>query len=201
MLSAMNQSRSPFLMSPGDTALWVIDVQTKLLPLIEQGDSVVWNISRLLRGAASLGVHVAATEQYPEALGKTVPELAPHLAQPHPKLTFSCALVESLVADLEARDIPKVLLAGLETHICVQQTALDMLARGYDVFLVADAMHSRYTLDHQLALDRVAAAGGVITTTESILFEWCQVAKGQAFKQIRPLILEQTPDGNDADKA
>ena len=197
MLQVMNQSRSPFLMSPGDTALWVIDVQTKLLPLIEERDFVQWNISRLLQGAAGLGVHVVATEQYPEALGGTVDALKPHISQAYPKIAFSGAAVDPLVADLETRGLTKLLLAGLETHICIQQTALDMLAQGYDVFLAADAMHSRSPRDHRIALDRISAAGGVITTTESVLFEWCRIAEGPAFKCIQSLVLEPPPSGSD----
>lgn len=198
MLHPMNPSRSPFLMSPGDTALWVIDVQTKLLPLIQEPDIVCWNIIRLLKGAAGLGVHTAATEQYPEALGGTIDALKPHISQAYPKRAFSCAAVEPLVAELKTQGLTKVLLAGLETHICVQQTALDMLAEGHDVFLAADAMQSRTPLDHRIALDRVSAAGGVITTTESILFEWCRIAEGPRFKLIQSLVLEPPPNGIDA---
>ena len=194
MLYAMNSPRSPFLMSPGDTALLVIDVQTKLLPLIVDQKRVLWNISRLLEAAKGMGVHIAATEQYPEALGSTVDELKPHIQGALAKIAFSCAEVEPLVADLEARLLPKLLLVGLETHICVQQTALDMLARGYDVYLAADAMSARGRVDHRIALDRVAAAGGVITTTESILFEWCQIAQGPAFEQLKPLVRQSPPD-------
>ncbi|MDG2408934.1 MAG: isochorismatase family protein [Pirellulales bacterium] len=190
----MNSPRSPFLMSPGDTALLVIDVQTKLLPLIVDQKRVLWNISRLLEAAKGMGVHIAATEQYPEALGSTVDELKPHIQGALAKIAFSCAEVEPLVADLEARLLPKLLLVGLETHICVQQTALDMLARGYDVYLAADAMSARGRVDHRIALDRVAAAGGVITTTESILFEWCQIAQGPAFEQLKPLVRQSPPD-------
>ena len=194
MLHAMNSPRSPFLMSPGDTALLVIDVQTKLLPLVLDQKRVLWNISRLLEAAKGMGVHIAATEQYPEALGSTVDELKPHIQGALAKIAFSCAEVEPLVADLEARLLPKLLLVGLETHICVQQTALDMLARGYDVYLAADAMSARARVDHRIALDRVAAAGGVITTTESILFEWCQIAQGPAFEQLKPLVRQSPPD-------
>ena len=141
-----------------------------------------------------MGVHIAATEQYPEALGSTVDELKPHIQGALAKIAFSCAEVKPLVADLEARTLPKLLLVGLETHICVQQTALDMLARGYDVYLAADAMSARARVDHRIALDRVAAAGGVITTTESILFEWCQIAQGPAFEQLKPLVRQSPPD-------
>ena len=194
MLHAMNSPRSPFLMSPGDTALLVIDVQTKLLPLVLDQKRVLWNITRLLEAANGMGVHIAATEQYPDALGSTVDELKPHIQGAFAKIAFSCAEVEPLVADLEARLLPKLLLVGLETHICVQQTALDMLARGYDVYLAADAMSARGRVDHRIALDRVAAAGGVITTTESILFEWCQIAQGPAFEQLKPLVRQSPPD-------
>jgi nicotinamidase-related amidase len=193
----MNLPRSPFLMSPGDTALWVVDVQTKLLPLVQDHARVVWNIGRLLEAACGLGVHVAATEQYPQALGSTVDELQGQIEGALAKIAFSCAEVEPLVADLEARALPKLLLVGLETHICVQQTALDMLSRGYDVYLAADAMSARSRFDHRIALNRMAAAGGVITTTEAILFEWCQIATGSAFEHIRPLVQQKPPEGGE----
>ena len=131
MLHAMNPPRSPFLMSPGDTALLVIDVQTKLLPLVKDQEQVLWNITRLLEAARGMGVHIAATEQYPDALGSTVDELKSHIQSALPKIAFSCAEVEPLIADLEARGLPKLLLVGLETHVCVQQTALDMLCLLY----------------------------------------------------------------------
>ena len=180
----MNLPRSPFLMSPGDTALWVVDVQTKLLPLVQDHARVVWNIGRLLEAACGLGVHVAATEQYPQALGSTVDELQGQIEGALAKIAFSCAQVEPL-------------LVGLETHICVQQTALDMLSRGYDVYLAADAMSARSRFDHRIALNRMAAAGGVITTTEAILFEWCQIATGSAFEHIRPLVQQKPPEGGE----
>ena len=189
----MNSLRSPLLMSPADTALWVVDVQDKLLPLVQDAPRVAWNIGRLLEAASAMGVHIAATEQYPQALGGTVAELARWIGNPLPKKSFSCAEVTELVADLEAHQRSKLLLVGLETHVCIQQTALDMLAHGYHVYLAADAVNARGPLDHQVALDRIAAAGGIITTTEAVLFEWCQIATGSAFDCIRPLVRQNPP--------
>ena len=188
----MSAARSPLLMSPDETALWVVDVQDKLLPLVKNPSHVAWNIGRILEAASGMEIQIATTEQYPEALGSTIAELARWTDNAFSKKSFSCAAVEPLVTQLESQRRTKLLLVGLETHVCIQQTALDMLAQGYHVFLAADAMSARSESDHQVALDRIAAAGGVITTTEAILFEWCQVATGAAFELIKPLV-RQTP--------
>jgi nicotinamidase-related amidase len=185
--------RSPLLMSRGETALWVIDVQEKLIPLIPEHETILWNIRRLLEAAHTLEVFVAASEQYPQGLGPTVAELTPLLGDIPTKTAFSCARVESLLADLSAREIRKLLLTGIETHVCIQQTALDMLAAGLEVHVAADAVGARGRLDHRVALERMEAAGAVITTTEAVLFEWCEVAGTPEFKVISGLVRQTAP--------
>src|SRR2546430_437038 len=117
--------RSPELMSAPDTGLLVVDVQGKLITLVPGYRGIIWNIRRLLDGAETLGVDRAATEQYPQGLGPTVPELASRLGTIPAKNTFSCGGCPAIFRNWESRGIFKVLVAGIETHVCVQQTVLD----------------------------------------------------------------------------
>ena len=181
-------------MVPGDTALLVIDVQEKLVPAIAGAARVVWNIRRLIDGAKILGLPIVATEQYPQGLGPTVAELAERLEQPLPaKLTFSCRGCPGPLADLRSRGIHKLLLCGIEAHVCVQQSALDLLADGWRAYVAVDAVGSRYEIDCQTALRRLDASGAVLTTSEAALFEWCQTAGTPEFKQISRLAKEDPP--------
>jgi len=186
--------RSPMMMSPGDTVLLVIDVQEKLAAAIADGKRVVWNIRRLLDGAKILGLRAIGTEQYPQGLGPTVPELAERLGPLPAKLTFSCGGCPGLFAELEQQGIGKILVAGIETHVCVQQTVLDLLAAGWSVFVAVDAVGARFEIDHVAALDRMNSAGATLTTTEAALFEWCTAAGTPEFKQISKLARETIPE-------
>lgn len=183
--------RSPELMSASDTALLVVDVQDKLMRLIPHEMRIIWNIRRLIDGAKILGVPIAATEQYPQGLGGTVAELASRLGPIPSKMAFSCAACAELFADLEG--VHKLLIVGIEAHVCVQQTALDMMAAGYRVYLAVDALGSRFDVDYQTALRRMETSGATLTTTEAALFEWCQVAGTPQFKQISALVRETRP--------
>ncbi len=185
--------RSPDMMNREDTALLVVDVQQKLVPAIAGHARVVWNIRRLIDGAKVLGLPVTATEQYPKGLGPTVPELAERLGKIPSKLAFSCAECADLLAGLRERDVFRVLLCGIEAHVCVQQTALDLLADGWRVYVAVDAVGSRYDFDYRTALARMDASGATLTTTEAALFEWCRVAGTPEFKQISRLARELAP--------
>ncbi|MCS7305416.1 MAG: hydrolase [Thermoguttaceae bacterium] len=185
--------RSPELMNREDTALLVVDVQEKLLPWIWNRELVVWNIRRLLDGAKVLGVPAVGTEQYPEGLGPTVAELAQRLGPLPSKLAFSAAGCEEIFAPLRAQNRDKILVTGIEAHVCVQQTVLDLLADGWQVYVAVDAVGSRYEVDYRTALERMHSAGAVLTTTEAALFEWCQQAGTPEFRQISQLAKEHPP--------
>jgi nicotinamidase-related amidase len=185
--------RSPELMSRGDTALVVIDVQEKLLPAIDGGPRVVWNIRRLIDAAKVLGLPVAATEQYPQGLGPTVGELAGRLGPIPSKLTFSAGGCPAVFEDLRRREIYKVLVCGIEAHVCVAQTVFDLLADGWQVFVAVDAVGSRFEIDCRTALQRMDSAGATLTTTEAAMFEWCQAAGTPEFKEISRLARETGP--------
>ena len=186
--------RSPRLMSARDTRLLVIDVQERLIPLMTQSERLIWNIGRLLDAAAILGMEVWATEQYPQGLGPSVPPLVKRLPAPKEKLMFSCReCLPAWTNDTSESEGSKILLAGIETHICVQQTAFDFLDQGYRVYLAVDAVSSRFPSDHEVALRRLESAGVQLTTTESAIFEWCEVAGTAEFKQISRLATQTGP--------
>ena len=180
-------------MSADDSGLLVVDVQEKLVRLVPDHQRIVWNIGRLLDGAKLFNMPVLATEQYPKGLGGTTPELTARLDRPAAKTAFSCVGCAEIAAELERLPVGKWLVAGIETHVCVQQTVLDLLAAGFRVYVAADATGSRFEIDQRVALERMHAAGATLTTTESALFEWCQDAAAPQFKQLSALIKQQHP--------
>ncbi len=183
------------LLSATDTVLLVIDVQERLVPAMKKGELVVWNTRRLIDGAKLFGVPVIVTEQYPKGLGPTVPELAAALPESTPvleKKAFSACLVPAFLDELRKRKtVRKVLLAGIESHVCVLQTALDLLSLGYEVHPVVDAISSRFAADYDTALRRLESSGALLTTTESALFQWCRTADAPQFKEISRIVREE----------
>ena len=197
MNTAERLPRSPELMSRDDTSLLVVDMQERLLPSIRSAQRVIWNVRRLLDGARILGLEIAATEQYPKGLGPTVTVLAERLGEIPAKLAFSCGECGDIFRRLAHHGRPKVLVAGVETHVCVQQTVLDLLGDGFRVYVAVDAVGSRFETDYQTALRRMESAGATLTTTEAALFEWCEVAGTSEFKQISQLAREEAPGETD----
>jgi len=193
MASQQIPPRSVELMSADDTALLVIDVQERLAPHIKDNLRVIWNIRRLIDAARILGVRVVGTEQYPKGLGPTVPLLAERLGPLPEKLMFSCRECWDLFRELWELGIRRLLVTGIETHVCVQQTVHDILAQGWRVYVAADAVGSRYQIDHEMALRRMELAGAVLTTTEAALFDWCVQAGTEQFKRISQLARESPP--------
>ncbi|QDU64584.1 Isochorismatase family protein [Planctomycetes bacterium Pan216] len=182
--------RSPQLMSAGDTAILLVDVQEKLLPLIDRGDGVRQRCRYLLQAARILNIPVVATEQYPKGLGSTIPELAEFIASPFEKLTFSSYGIQEVRTKLGELGSPKVLLCGIEAHVCVQQTAFDLMADGFRVYLPIDATGSRRASDKEVAIDRMRGSGITITTAEAAVFEWTERAGTPEFKEISRLVKE-----------
>ena len=182
--------RSPELMDRTETALLVIDVQQRLLSAQPKAQRVVWNVGRLLRGAKALGVTTAATEQVPEKLGATDESLQPHLGSVYQKSSFSAAECTALLDEWRREGKRHVLIAGIETHVCVLQSALDLMAEGFEVKIAADAVGSRFAHDHKVALRRLESSGVIVTTTEAALFEWCGTSSDDAFRTISALAKE-----------
>jgi len=179
------------LMSPGDTGLLVIDVQEKLLPLIPSADQLLLNVAFLVEAAGLLGIRIEASEQYPAGLGSTVATLAARLPRRHEKVDFSCATVPAIVDSFSKAGCTRIMLAGMETHVCVQQTALCLLEGGVAVYVAADAVASRDHRDHEVALARMARAGVTITSAEAAVFEWTGKSGTPVFKQISRLVQER----------
>jgi len=181
--------RSNELLSRGDSKLLIVGVQEKLLDHVPVRDQLLANCRKLIQGAGILDVPVHATEQYPKGLGTTVPALADLLGGIPEKVRFSCAeVLDWGGAALQEDDRGKVVVAGMETHVCIQQTVLDLMSQGFRVFVPADAVASRNKIDWKFALRRLSDSGATITTTESILFEWCETAGTGEFKQISSLV-------------
>lgn len=179
-------------MSRTDTALLVVDVQGKLIRLVPGHQRIIWNIGRLIDAAKTLGVPIAATEQYPKGLGPTVPELAEQVDNIYDKVTFSCGSCDTLWNELKQQDIYRVLVVGIEAHVCVQQTVFDLLAAGMRAYLAVDAVGARFDIDYQTAQRRMDSAGATLTTTEAAIFEWCERSDIPEFKTVSQLI-QQTP--------
>jgi nicotinamidase-related amidase len=168
----------------------VVDIQERLLPAIHEPQRVVQNSLRLIRGANILRLLILATEQYRKGLGPTVPEVASALAEVAPveKLSFSACGADGLLATLRTKKITDVLLCGIEAHVCVSQTGLDLLDAGFRVFVVADAVSSRTAENHRLGLQRLEKAGAVLVSTEMALFELLERAGTEEFKRILELV-------------
>lgn len=178
-------------MSAGDTGLLVIDVQEKLVPKIFDAGALVRNIAFLIDAARLLNLPVQCTEQYPRGLGATVPELAQKLPERPDKVAFSSCAVPAVVQTFHRGARPKLVLCGIETHVCVLHTALDLLALDFRVYVAVDAVGSRYRLDHDIALRRLEKAGAILTTSEMCVFEWIGGAGHAQFKAISRLIQER----------
>lgn len=173
-----------------DTVLVVVDVQGKLATLMHEREMLFKNLSRLIEGAQVLGVPILLTEQYPKGLGETAPKLKalmPNI-KPIQKLSFSCMGEETFVDALDDLEREQVLVAGIESHICVYQTVSDMLAEGFEVHCVADAISSRTKENREIGLARMQEDGAILTSTEMCLFELLKVAGSSTFKTISALV-------------
>ncbi len=172
-----------------NSTILVIDAQDKLLNGVQNSDKIVWNIKRLVNAAKIVKVNTICTEQNPEKLGRTNPSLLEELDfQPIKKMSFSCVKCTNILNELLKSQNQAILLCGLETHVCIQQTALDLISKGYGVFIAVDAIGSRNEFDHEIALRRLESSGVILTTTESIIFEWCGTSDREEFKAISNLI-------------
>ena len=178
------------LLERDKSCLIVIDIQEKLIQAMCEAETVVANTERLLKAAERLGVPALFSEQYPKGLGPTVAALAPYAAKAGPveKTEFSCATAPGFVDKLRATGRAQAVLAGIEAHVCVLQTALGLRQQGFAVFVVADAVSSRKAESAALALERMRAAGVSVVTTEMVIFEWLGRAGSPEFKALSALV-------------
>ncbi|NQV38008.1 MAG: hydrolase [Candidatus Marinimicrobia bacterium] len=177
-------------MKPKKFVLIVIDVQGNLSQVMYQKEDLFKNLKILIKGATLLDLPIIWTEQLPNKLGSTIPEISELFANRKPivKDVFSCARDEKFITALEKLKVDHVLLCGIETHVCVYQTALDLLEMEYHVDIVSDAVSSRTEANKQIGLDRVMLAGGSITSVETVLFEVQEVAIGDTFRELIKLV-------------
>ncbi len=178
------------LVRRADSLLLIVDLQQKLAPAIHDNERITANAVRLLEGSRQLAVPAFVSEQYVRGLGASLPavQTAAVHARFFEKTHFSCAAEPGVLDLLASAGRRQVVLCGTETHVCVLQTALGLLATGYEVFLVADAASSRTPENRQAAQERLRAAGVGIVTTEMVLFEWLHQAGTDEFRALLPLI-------------
>jgi len=183
----------PSRLDPKRAALVVVDVQEGFRKALPDFEQVALATSALVRGAEAVGIPIVSTEQYPKGLGGTVPEVADHLpdgAEPIEKVVFSAAEADGF--DLGGRD--QALICGIETHVCVNQTALDLIESGTEVHVAADAVGSRTAESKGIGLNKMEQAGAVLTSVETALFELVRRAGTDEFKAVQKLILEFAPN-------
>ena len=192
----MGAIKEKFWLQIDQVALIVVDVQEKLVPAMNSRVSgeLVHHVELLLEGFKALNLPVLATEQYSKGLGHTISKLNAATSQSCvEKTSFSCCGESTFIDALEKTGAKQVLLVGMEAHVCVLQTVLELLDRGYVVHLVKDAICSRFKTDFETAVATAAAAGAVITTTETALFQLVGGAKHPGFKTVSQLARRRTP--------
>ena len=183
--------RHPRLLDRNAAVVVVIDVQEAYRSVLHEYERVARATAVLVQGATALGIPILVTEQYPKGIGHTVPEVAEHLPRdltPIAKMTMSCCGTPSFVSALGGLRRHQVILAGIEAHACVNQTAHDLLAAGYAVHLVRDATSSRRAVDAAVGCEKMLAAGVIPATVESALLELIRTAEAPEFKTIQRLI-------------
>lgn len=170
--------------------LVVVDVQGKLASLMDNRESLFANIAVLIKAAIALDIPILWCQQNPKALGPTVPELAQLMEDIDPvdKFSFSCHGDPQFVDKLNSLEVNDIILCGIESHICVYQTAMDLLDADYDVHIIADAVSSRTPANKAIAIQRLTAEGATLSSTEMTIFELLQTAKHPKFKEIARLI-------------
>lgn len=173
-----------------ETVLVLLDIQGKLAEIVHDSEFVINNIAKAAEGVQILGLPVLWLEQYPKGLGPTAQQIASKLPDQKPieKITFSAYDTAEFVEQLEESGRKKVLLAGIETHICVYQTAAHLIQHGYEVEVLADCTSSRTAKSHEIGLQKMMQLGVKLTTVEMALFEMLQIAKGDQFKAISKLV-------------
>jgi nicotinamidase-related amidase len=180
------------LIHADNSCLIVIDMQERLVPAMQAPARTIRNAGILITAAQELAVPVLLTEQYPKGLGATVPELATAAAAANaailPKMHFSCMEDQDFAAAFKETGRSQAVIAGMEAHICVLQTAVSLMDQGFEVFVVTDATSSRTLESEKACLDRLQACGAGIVTTEMVVFEWLGRAGTPAFKALLALI-------------
>ena len=184
----MNQL--PWRIHPGRSALLVVDLQEKLLAAIPDGPRVLDRARRFIEAARILKVPILVSEQYPKGIGPTCAVIKAALGDTPimEKMAFSSCGAAAFAEAWKKTGADTAIVTGVECHVCVQQTTLDLLAKGTRVVVLADAVASRNPFDRDIALDRIRQAGAIVSTTESVLFEMLERAGTAEFKEVLKLV-------------
>lgn len=179
-----------YFLDKSDAVLVIVDVQERLAAVMTQREKVVANCLRLIEGSGLLGVPLILTEQYTKGLGPTVSELRERIARYDPveKITFDCCRESSFITKLAETRKKKVILAGMETHVCVLQTALGLMNKGYSIHVAEDAVCSRTKENFRVGIEFMRNAGAVISCTETVLFQLLERAGSAEFKAVSSMI-------------
>lgn len=188
----MANVKERFFLDAEQSVLVVVDVQERLVKAMDEQvlAQLISNTKILLESAAELQIPVIFTEQYKKGLGETIPELLEKAANApcFDKMSFSCCGGENFVASLRATGRKQVVVTGMEAHVCVLQTVLDLLDAGFTVHLVTDAVMSRAKHNWRNAQEIIRQAGGVTSTAETVMFQWLKVAGTDPFKKLSKLL-------------
>lgn len=178
------------LLKSNQTALLIIDIQERILPVINNNQMIVENTIKLIKGFKILGLPIYFTEQYPKGLGPTLKSITEELGtlKPFDKMSFSCSGAGDLFDEFRKKNLSQIVVCGIEAHVCVQQTVLDLIENNIQVNLCTDAISSRKENDYNTALDRMRHHGAEVTTTESVLFELLNVCGTDHFKAISKIV-------------
>jgi len=173
-----------------NTTLLIVDIQGNLAHLMHGKELLFKNVQKLIKGIQILGIPILWVEQNPRGLGLTIPEIADLLSdiQPISKMSFSSCRNDRFVQALNALNRKQVLIAGIETHVCVYQTAAELVDIGYDVQVVTDAVSSRNMENKEIGLQRMRDSGVSLTSVETALFELLKVAEGEQFREILKIV-------------
>lgn len=189
----IESERHPHILDPKQTVLVMVDMQEPFLQVMHDRERLVANVRLLVQTAVTLGVPVIPTTQYAERMGDVVPEITALLrdfsaARSTDKLCFSCAGADGFLQGITSFDRRQILVCGVETHICVSQTALDLVHHGYQVHVAADAVSSRTLEKHKLGMERMRDSGVLPCAAEAAVYELLREAGTPAFKSLLPFI-------------
>jgi len=182
--------RHPFIAERENSLLLLIDIQKAMLKVIDSWKEIVGRTVQLIRSATLLEIPILVTEHYRKGLGETIPEVSGELQKVvfFQKEFFSSCLEEDFLQTVSRFNRPKIVVAGMETHVCVLQTGLDLIQAGYRVQVVKDAVGSRNKEDWKTAIEIFRDAGAVITTAEAVIFQWAYRSNTDDFRKILPIV-------------
>lgn len=185
----INKKRHPHLFNRDNSALVLVDYQERFAPILPDNKNIIKNIQFLLLGAQIYNVPIFVSEQVPEKLGTTLNELKNCIKDAFwfSKAPMSCCGNKSFLEELKKKNVKQIAVCGIETHVCVLQTSLDLLSLGYQVHVVSDAVTSRILHNKSIGLEKIRYAGGIITSVETVLFEIAYEAGNDEFKKLQQI--------------